>query len=93
MRASEAHIDAAFASLGKLATAIVRARKAHGLSAVVGQPVFAAVSQASISLVEARGHAVKGHRLLEPIAKALGLDIRSYGEERKDEGDGISSGG
>lgn len=92
LRALESHIDAAWAAGGELQSAIVRARLAHGLSATVGQPIFAAVGQVTVALADARGHAVKGHRLLEPLARSLGIDIRAFGEERKDDGDSTSTG-
>lgn len=93
----EEHLDAAFAAGGEVASALVRARMSHGLSAVVGQPAFAAFGQANLTITEARGHAVKGHRLLEHLARSLDIDISMYGDTRKDDGDdlvgGASTGG
>ena len=46
------------------------------------------------ALTEARGHTVKGHRLLDQLAKSLGFDVSMYGDTRKDDSDrgGNSSG-
>ena len=66
----------------------MRARLAHRLSATVGHSIFAAIADANTAVVTARGHAVKGHRLLEQLGRSLDLDVTAYGDERKDESDG-----
>lgn len=60
---------------------------AHRLSATVGHSIFAAIAEANTSVVAARGQAVKGHKLIEQLAKSLALDVTAYGDERKDQGD------
>jgi hypothetical protein len=80
----EHHIDAAFATAGELSTELVHAKQAHNLSSVVGQSAFAAFGKAHLALVEARGHAVSGHRLLEQLGKYLGIDTTAFGDGVKD---------
>ena len=87
LRTFEQALDAAFAAGGELAGAAVRARVAHRLSATVGHSVFAAIAEANTSVVTARGHAVKGHKLLEQLARSLDVPTTSYGDDRKDQGD------
>lgn len=87
LHAFERLLDAAYAAGGELDAAIVRARFAHRLSAVVGQTIFDSFDAASSALVQARGHAVKGHRLLEQLARRLDVP-HAYGDEGKDPSDG-----
>lgn len=66
----------------------MRARLAHRLSATVGHSIFAAIAEANTAVVTARGHTVKGHKLLEQLARSLDLDVTAYGDDRKDQSDG-----
>lgn len=88
LHAFERSLDAAFAAGGELASAAVRARTAHRLSATVGHSIFDAIGEANHAVIAARGQAVRGHKLLEQLARSLDLPVTSYGDERKDQGDG-----
>lgn len=86
LHAFEHLLDQAYAAGGELAAAVIRARTAHRLSAVVGHSIVTSFDEASSAIVQARGSAVKGHRLLEQLAR--GLNVRSaYGDELKDDSD------
>ena len=77
-------LDQALAEGGALCGDLVQARLSLGLSAVVGQPVFTAVTQALGALADARGHTVQVHRLLDKTGQALGYDDPDYGDGGKD---------
>ncbi|RYD27172.1 MAG: hypothetical protein EOP89_05355 [Lysobacteraceae bacterium] len=77
-------LDQALAEGGALCGDLVQARLSLGLSAVVGQPVFAGITQALGALAEARGHTVQVHRLLDKTGQALGYDDPGYGDGGKD---------
>ena len=77
-------LDAALQEGGVLCAELVRARHAAGLSAVVGQPVFASITQALGSITDARGQAVQAHKLLDRIGQALGYNDPGYGDAGKD---------
>jgi hypothetical protein len=79
-------IDLAYAAGGEVAAAVVRARQAHKLSSVVGHSIVDSFDQASSAMVTARGHVVKGHRLLEQLAQRIGAPT-AYGDGAKDAGD------
>jgi hypothetical protein len=84
LHALEAQIDQAFVTGGQLACALVAAKQEQGLSAVVGQTVFARAAQIQIALASARGEAVDTHRALEKVGRSLGLDPAMFGDGRKD---------
>lgn len=77
-------LDQTLAESGALCGDLVQARLSIGLSAVVGQPVFAGVTQALGALADARGHIVQVHRLLDKTGQALGYDDPDYGDGGKD---------
>lgn len=84
LRQLEQDLDRAFATSGRLATALPIARAEAKLSAVVGQQAFEHVSSALQSIGAARGHAVAGHRVLEVIAKRMGYETAFGDEQPKD---------
>lgn len=67
--------DEAFALGGQVAAALVDAQREQKLAAGVGQPVYAALSQALLHLGTARGHVVDGHKSLEKIARLFRIDV------------------
>lgn len=77
-------VDEAFAESGALCCDLVQARKALGLSAVVGQPVFASITASIAALSEVRGQAVLTHKLLDKVGQALGFIDVDYGDGGKD---------
>jgi hypothetical protein len=78
----EHHIDQAFACSGDLAAALPRARIEERLSAVVGQPVISYIAKAISALGDARANVVQSHLHLERVARAEGIDVVAWGEER-----------
>ena len=83
LREFERRIDLAYSAFGDLASALPRARMEARLSAVVGQSVIERVGDAGAAIGAARGHAVIAHRLLERIAKTIGMDDgANLGDER-----------
>ncbi len=79
-------LDAAFAASGELATAAVRARAAHKVAPVAVHSIMLSISQSSAALIDARGHVVKSHKLLERLARSLEVP-HAYGDDVKDPGD------
>ena len=80
--------DDAFALGGQVAAALVEAQIEQKLAAGVGQPVYAALSQALLHLGTARGHVVDGHKSLEKIARLFHIDVPAgeivgFGDEFK----------
>lgn len=89
LHALEDLLDQSYAAAGDLAGAIVRARIAHGLSTTVGHSIVASFDQAASAVVSARGHAVKGHRLLAQLGERIGAPV-NYGDGAKDAGDAFT---
>lgn len=71
---AETAIDQALMKSSRLLALLPEMRTAAGLSAVVGQPVFAAAARAGAHLVDARGAMVEGHNGLEALRRAMRLD-------------------
>jgi hypothetical protein len=67
-------IDAAIAAAGGLVGRLPAYRTEAALSAVSGQEVFAALSQATALLATARGEVVRGHHKLEVLRRAMKLE-------------------
>ena len=83
LREFERRIDDAFSAYGDLAGALPRARVEARLSAVVGQTVIDRLCEAGSAIGAARGHTVTAHRLLERIARSIGMeDDPQIGDER-----------
>lgn len=83
LRQFEDLLDQAFAVGGALASALVEARRSHALSAVVGQKAFTAIAEAQLAVTQARGHSVAGHRFLDRVADALGIEPALFGDTGK----------
>ena len=83
LREFERRLDDAYAAFGDLAGVLPRARLEARLSAVVGQSIFEKISEAGMAIGTARGHTVGAHRLLEKVAKSIGMDDGvALGDER-----------
>ncbi len=67
-------IDAAIAAAGGLVGRLPAYRTEALLSAVSGQDVFSALTQATAMLGSARGEVVRGHNKLEALRRAMKLD-------------------
>jgi hypothetical protein len=70
---AENALDAAFAAVGGLVARLPAYRLEAGLSAVAGQGVFSAFSQAVATLGTARGELVQGHNKLEALRRGMKL--------------------
>lgn len=70
----------AFAAGGALQATAVAAQRERGYSSIVGHQVLAAISAANLSVSGAITSTADGHRRLEAIGKALGLDVIAYGD-------------
>ena len=70
----EAAIDAAIAAAGGFVSRLPAYRAEASLSAIAGQDVFLALSQATLLLASARGEAVNGHHKLEALRRAMKLN-------------------
>jgi hypothetical protein len=66
-------IDAAIAAAGGLVGRLPAYRMEAALSAVAGQEVFVAMSQATALLATARGEVVRGHHKLDALRRAMKL--------------------
>jgi hypothetical protein len=70
---AEAALDLAFGATGRLIAMLPEKRVQAGLSAVVGQGVFAAATRAGSNLAEARAALVDSHSGLETVRRAMRL--------------------
>lgn len=83
LRGIEVLMDQAFATTGRLMTALVGARIEQGISPVVGKNIRPALSDVAVHLSNGQARAADLHRLLEAVAQARGLDVTAYGDEDK----------
>jgi hypothetical protein len=83
--AFENALDDALALGGSFTAELVDARRRLRLSALVGQPALVALAQSLSHVADARGQAVRTHRLLDAVAQALRMDDGSgFGDAGKD---------
>lgn len=84
--ALERDLDVALCSYAELLTAIVEARRAAGVSAVVGHDqVFGRVPAVGASIIAARGGAVELHHGLEAVQRKLGIVMGAPEEKGTDD--------
>lgn len=84
---TETAIDDAIIKLGELFALLPEMRREAGLSAVMGQDVFAAAGEAASRLGQARGDIVRTHNALEALRLVLRLQpTRAGGPVQKPEG-------
>lgn len=80
----EALLRKTLAAGGQVAAAMAEASEAERLSAVAGHQIFAAITNANLSISTALTGTAKGHRLLEELAVRLGYATTGYGDVQKD---------
>ena len=85
LRSAEHSIDSALVEASELVAEMVRARKALGLAANVGDAAFAKLTAAMSALSEARTAMVAGHAELAEVQTRLGIHTRTTAVEDKAE--------
>jgi hypothetical protein len=88
LRGYENLLRATYAAGGRLATAAAEAQASRRLSVICGHQVLAAISAANVEVAEAIAHGAHAHRLLDALARQLGVDTSAYGDEHKYPGNG-----
>lgn len=77
---AEQSIDDAIVRNARLAITVVEGRKELRLPLATGQKGLELVSQATASLVQARGLLAEAHMAFRKTQSEIGLDARSYGD-------------
>jgi microcompartment protein CcmL/EutN len=81
--AAEDAIDAAFARVAELNSALVIARSEAQLSAIVAQDAFEQAASTLSALAKARGEIVETHKRLSDTQTQIGLRTLSWGDQGK----------
>lgn len=80
LRQLEDQIEGVLVTGALLTASLPDARREQKLSTVVGQAIFDRTARASSAVVEARGHAIAAHRLLERLGQSVDYTV-AYGDE------------
>jgi len=69
-----------YAKAGELSTALIAARREAGLAEIVGHSITRGVAQTMLALSEGQKEIAGVHRLIEQLAKSVGIDVSAYGD-------------
>jgi hypothetical protein len=81
LKAAEMHHERAFASIGRLMSAVSEARAAHNIAPVIGYQVQQAMSDAARRISDGQESMHRVHRLLRHFATAYNIDVTMFGDE------------